>query len=199
MPSDTEFNLGIDFNAGNTYYQTHPNAPRSFTSFPQAWDRVTGTQVWRGESNQGPTGGALAAGGVVFHGGGSSQEFRAYDASTGAKLWSMQAQTGIYAGPISYEVDGRQYIAVTVGSGTANSSAPNLSRLLVFALNGTAEQQREPRRARRRPRRARPVFPTGPTRVHGERGLLGADCANQGAARRLRGHGNRQRPTDWPG
>jgi glucose dehydrogenase len=109
-------------------------------SFLQAWDPVAGTEVWRGEANPGPTGGALAtAGGLVFHGGGSSQEFRAYDASTGAKLWSMQARTGVYAGPISYEVDGRQYVAVTVGSGASNASAPNLSRLLVFALNGTAQ------------------------------------------------------------
>ena len=140
MPSDTGYNLGIDLSAGNSYYQTHPNAPRGFQSFLQAWDPVAGTRVWRGESNQGPTGGALAtAGGLVFQGGGSAQEFRAYDASTGAKLWSTQAQTGIFAGPISYEVDGRQYIAVTVGSGASNSSAPNLSRLLVFALNGTAQ------------------------------------------------------------
>jgi PQQ-dependent dehydrogenase (methanol/ethanol family) len=138
-PSDTGFNLGIDL-SGGTYYQTHPTAPRGFESFLQAWDPVTGTRVWRGESNQGPTGGALAtAGGLVFQGGGSSQEFRAYDASTGAKMWSRQARTGIYAGPISYSVDGLQYVAVTVGSGATNPSAPNLSRLLVFTLNGTAQ------------------------------------------------------------
>jgi PQQ-dependent dehydrogenase (methanol/ethanol family) len=137
--SDTGFNLGIDL-SGGTYYQTHPNAPRGVTSFLQAWDPITGTQVWRSESNSGPTGGALAtAGGLVFHGGGSSQELRAYDAATGAELWSTQARTGVFAGPISYEVDGRQYIAVTVGSGSSNTSAPNLSRLLVFTLNGAAQ------------------------------------------------------------
>jgi len=139
VPSDTGFNLGIDLSGGN-YYQTHPNAPRGFVSALQAWDPVTGTQVWRGESNAGPTGGALAtAGGLVFQGGGSAQEFRAYDAATGAKLWSTQARTGVFAGPISYEIDGRQYIAVTVGSGASSPSAPNLSRLLVFGLNGTAQ------------------------------------------------------------
>jgi len=51
----------------------------------------------------------------------------------------MQARTGVFAGPISYEVDGRQYIAVVVGSGASSASAPNLSRLLVFALNGAAQ------------------------------------------------------------
>jgi hypothetical protein len=45
----------------------------------------------------------------------------------------------VFAGPISYEAEGRQYVAVAVGSGAANPSAPNLSRVLVFALNGTAQ------------------------------------------------------------
>ena len=75
---------------------------------------------------------------LVFQGGGGSQEFRAYDAATGAKLWSGQARTGVFAGPISYEVDGRQYVAVVVGSGASSPSSPNLSRVLVFSLNGTA-------------------------------------------------------------
>jgi outer membrane protein assembly factor BamB len=139
VQSDTGYNLGIDL-SGGTYYQTHPNAPRGFVSSLRAWDPVTGAQVWQGESNAGPTGGALAtAGGLVFHGGGNSQEFRAHDAATGAELWSTQARTGVFAGPISYEVDGRQYVAVTVGSGAQSPSAPNLSRLLVFALNGNMQ------------------------------------------------------------
>jgi alcohol dehydrogenase (cytochrome c)/quinohemoprotein ethanol dehydrogenase len=139
VPSDTRYNLGIDLSGGN-YYQTHPDAPRGFVSYLQAWDPTTGRQVWRGPSNAGPTGGALAtAGGLVFHGGGSSQVLRAYDAATGAELWSTPARTGIFAGPIGYEVDGRQYIAVVVGSGASSATAPNLSRLLVFALSGNAQ------------------------------------------------------------
>jgi quinohemoprotein ethanol dehydrogenase len=139
-PSDTGFNLGILFNAPSIYYPAHPTAPRGFVGYIKAWDPVAGREVWRGESNQGPTGGALAtAGGLVFHGGGSAQEFRAYDASTGQKLWSMQARTGIFAGPISFELESRQYIAVSVGSGSDNPDAPNLSRLLVFVLDGTAQ------------------------------------------------------------
>ncbi|HSC13825.1 MAG TPA: PQQ-dependent dehydrogenase, methanol/ethanol family, partial [Gammaproteobacteria bacterium] len=139
VPSDTRYNLGIDLSGGN-YYQTHPDAPRGFVSSLRAWDPVTGKQVWSGASNSGPTGGALAtAGGLVFQGGGNSQEFRAYDAATGAKLWSTQARTGVFAGPISYEVEGRQHVAVVVGSGASSAAAPNLSRVLVFALNGSAE------------------------------------------------------------
>lgn len=141
MPSDVGFNFGIDFDARSTYYPANPTLPNEFVGFLQAWDPVTGQQVWRGGSNMGPTGGALAtAGGLVFQGGGSAQEFRAYDALTGQQLWSMNAQTGVFAGPISFELDGRQYVAVSAGGGQlAGSTLPNRSRLLVFTLNATAQ------------------------------------------------------------
>lgn len=144
QPKKVGYNLGVDFGAPMTYYRDHPNEPNDFVGFVKAWDPVAGKEVWRGEANQGPTGGALAtAGGLVFQGGGSGQEFRAYDASTGEKLWSMDAQTGVLAGPISYELDGKQYIAVSVGGNQAGGYyAPNYSRLLVFALDG--QQQLPP-------------------------------------------------------
>jgi len=140
-PSDTGFNLGINFGASFTYYQDHPNDPRGFEGFLQAWDPVAGKQVWHGESNQGPTGAVLAtAGGLIFQGSGSGQEFRAYDARIGTKLWNMQAQTAVLAAPISYELDGRQFIAVNVGGNQQGGYyAPNYSRLLVFALYGKTQ------------------------------------------------------------
>ncbi len=139
-PNPVGYNLGLDFSAPFTYYRDHPGVPNGFTGYLQAWDPVTGKQVWKGEENQGPTGGAVAtAGGLVFQSGGSSQEFRAYDARTGEKLWNAKTQTGLVAAPIAYELDGRQYLAVSVGGVTAGGYyAPNYSRLLVFALNGKA-------------------------------------------------------------
>jgi PQQ-dependent dehydrogenase (methanol/ethanol family) len=139
--SDVGYNLAIDFGAQFTYYRDHPDAPREFVGYLKAWDPVAGREVWRGEPNQGPTGGALAtAGGLIFQGGGSNQEFRAYDASTGEKLWSMQVQTGVLPGPISYELDGQQYIAASVGGNQSGGYyAPNYSRMLVFGLAGKAE------------------------------------------------------------
>ena len=141
VPSPVGYNLGIDFGAQFTYYRDHPDAKRDFTGYLQAIDPVTGKQVWKSEMNQGPTGGALAtAGGLVFQGGGSAADFRAFDAKTGAKLWSMQAQTAVIAGAISYELDGKQYVAVSVGGNQPGGYyAPNYSRLLVFALNGKSQ------------------------------------------------------------
>ncbi len=133
-------NLGIDFAAPATFYRDNPNERNGFSSYLVAWDPIARKEVWRGETTEGRPGGALAtAGGLVFNGSGAAQEFRAYDAATGAKLWSMDAHTGVAAGPISYELDGRQYVAVSAGGERAGGYyAPNYSRLLVFAPGGTA-------------------------------------------------------------
>jgi alcohol dehydrogenase (cytochrome c)/quinohemoprotein ethanol dehydrogenase len=105
-----------------------------------AWDPVAQKEVWRVPfGNRGRGGGTLAtAGGLVFQGNSKNQEFAAYRATTGEKLWSMPVQTGIVAGPASFELDGRQYVAVTAGNNQSNYYSSNHSRLLVFRLGATA-------------------------------------------------------------
>jgi quinohemoprotein ethanol dehydrogenase len=141
-PNPVGYNLGIDFAAQITYYKAHPEAPNKFVGYLQAIDPQTGKKVWGGPQNQGPTGGAVAtAGGLVFQGGGTSNEFRAFDALSGKVLWTAKTQTAVLAAPISYELDGKQYIAVSVG-GTAQGAdyyAPNHSRMLVYTLGGSAQ------------------------------------------------------------
>lgn len=114
-----------------------------------AWDPVAQQEVWRVERAGPANGGALStAGGLVFQGTGSGQ-FTALDASTGNQLWSHHVQTGVIAAPISYAVDGTQYVAIMAGTGgswamiggDANMKGyalPNVSRLLVYRLGGTA-------------------------------------------------------------
>src|SRR5690606_40772480 len=83
-------------------------------------------------------GGTLAtAGDLVFAGGGQG-EFIAYRADDGERLWRFTAQTGVAAGPISYEIDGEQYVAVAAGRGLQPYYQPNYSRVLAFKLGGTA-------------------------------------------------------------
>ncbi|HTY92837.1 MAG TPA: PQQ-dependent dehydrogenase, methanol/ethanol family [Steroidobacteraceae bacterium] len=141
-PNPVGYNLGIDFGAQFTYYREHPEAVNKFVGYLQAIDPQTGRKVWGGPENQGPTGGAVAtAGGVVFQGGGTSNEFRAFDATSGKVLWTAQTQTAVLAAPITYEVDGKQYVAVSVGGPVQGGDyyAPNHSRMLVYALGGTAQ------------------------------------------------------------
>jgi alcohol dehydrogenase (cytochrome c)/quinohemoprotein ethanol dehydrogenase len=137
--TEVGYNLGLDFTAPMTFYQKNPKEKAGFVGYLQAWDPVSGKQVWKGEENQGPTGGVLAtAGGLVFQGGGSASEFRAYDAKTGEKLWTFPAQTAVLAPAITYELDGKQYVAVSVGGQVPGGYfAPNYSRLLVFGIGGT--------------------------------------------------------------
>ncbi len=111
-----------------------------------AWDPVAGEARWRVDL-EGPWNGGLlsTAGNLVFQGNGSGQ-FVAYRADTGAQLWSFDAQTGIVAPPVSFRLNGVQYVAVVAGwggtlalngGGTLTAGAiPNRSRLLVFKIGG---------------------------------------------------------------
>jgi alcohol dehydrogenase (cytochrome c) len=87
--------------------------------------------------------GAMAtAGGLVFLGH-IDGTFSAYDAKTLQELWSFNTGTGINAPPVTYSVNGKQYVAILVGSkqpGTIMPLAPELkntstaSMLFVFSL-----------------------------------------------------------------
>jgi mono/diheme cytochrome c family protein len=111
-----------------------------------AWDPIGQKEIWRSEEFLNPTGGvqvtagALATGGnLVFHGNLPNKEFAAYRATDGKKLWSFDTKTAVLDNPISYQIDGEQYVAIAVGGPVAGGYyAPNGARLLVFKLGGTA-------------------------------------------------------------
>jgi alcohol dehydrogenase (cytochrome c) len=80
-----------------------------------ALDPKTGTAAWNFEMVSGPTSGLLAtAGGLVFTGDAEGYVI-AFDARTGKVLWRFQAGGAISAPPVTYSLDGRQYVAVTAG------------------------------------------------------------------------------------
>jgi len=109
-----------------------------------AWDPVAQKEVWRYQ-HVGPwNGGVLATAGNLVFQGNVIGEFVAYSADKGERLWAFPTQTGITAGPVSYEIDGEQYVSVAVGWGTlmgmlaGPTSIPlqmkNRSRVLTFRL-----------------------------------------------------------------
>ncbi|MFC0203431.1 PQQ-dependent dehydrogenase, methanol/ethanol family [Novosphingobium soli] len=110
-----------------------------------AWDPVRQREVWSVVHPTLQNGGVLAtAGGLVFEGTGAGR-FEARDAANGKLLWSFAAQDGIIAGPISYRLDGVQYVGVVAGYGGGfglgesaekPKARPN-GRVLVFKLGGT--------------------------------------------------------------
>jgi alcohol dehydrogenase (cytochrome c) len=81
----------------------------------KAIDPLTGEQRWEFPLHSPPWAGVLStAGGLVFSGTNEGNIF-ALDAASGKPLWDFQAGAPVYAGPISYEFEGRQYLAVTAG------------------------------------------------------------------------------------
>nr|PZN69020.1 MAG: PQQ-dependent dehydrogenase, methanol/ethanol family [Pseudomonadota bacterium] len=138
------FNLGIAFNlGGGGPVVTEPTDKTGITGRLKAWDPVARKVVWETEGfhNDRPTSGVTAtAGGLVFAGNGAGRELRAHDAKTGEILWRFDAQTAVYAAPITFELDGEQYVAASVGGQPQGGYyAPGYARMLVFKLGGTAK------------------------------------------------------------
>lgn len=88
-----------------------------------AWDPVKQKEVWRASYDKAWfNGGTLTtAGGLVFQGVGDGH-LMGYEADSGKKLWETDLKTGILAPPITYELDGVQYISVAVGWGAVMGS-----------------------------------------------------------------------------
>jgi quinoprotein glucose dehydrogenase len=59
----------------------------------------------------------VTAGGLVFIAGTKDEKMRAFDRKTGEMVWEYQLPAGGFATPITYEVDGKQYIAIAAGGG----------------------------------------------------------------------------------
>jgi PQQ-dependent dehydrogenase (methanol/ethanol family) len=98
-----------------------------------AVDLDTGKLAWKADTEQPLMGGALAtAGGLVFTGEGNGN-FNAYDAKSGKKLWSFQCGAGVNSPPISYIVNGKQYIGVAA-AGNNQLDFKRGNSYIVFAL-----------------------------------------------------------------
>lgn len=94
----------------------------------------TGQLLWQHKVADPMVGGALAtAGELVFTGEGNGQ-FNAFHANTGQLLWQYQANYGVNAPPISYAINGKQYIAVAAG-GNKIFGYKTGDEILVFALD----------------------------------------------------------------
>jgi mono/diheme cytochrome c family protein len=135
-------NMGID-----TIVASTSMAGGDFDGFLLAWDPVAQREVWRVPHRRPWNGGVLStAGGLVFQGTGHAT-LEAFRASDGERLFSAPTGTGVVAPPISYEVDGEQYISLLAGWGggyaLASADPPsqtlasgNRGRLLTFKLGG---------------------------------------------------------------
>jgi len=95
----------------------HPNSDH--IGELQAWDVGSGKKVWSHNFEKSQLWGPVlaTAGDLVFMGGTNDRNFRAFDAKSGQVLWEQRTNSGVTGVPVSYEVDGTQYIAVQSGWG----------------------------------------------------------------------------------
>ncbi len=106
-----------------------------------AWDPIKQERAWTVRHPKPSNGGTLSTAGDLVFQGTWDGAFAAYDALNGDQLWQYQSDSAILAGPITYELDGEQYVAVTQGSGGVvmltigeeiRKNFVNQNRLLVF-------------------------------------------------------------------
>jgi alcohol dehydrogenase (cytochrome c) len=122
------------------------DGPGGFLGELMAWDPVNNKKVWSIKEDLPFNGGTLAtAGNLVFYGN-LHGDFHAIDAASGKILWKKNLGSGIGAGPVTYAVDGKQYVAVVVGRTAAipaflgeigkkmAAAAPEGGSLFVFAV-----------------------------------------------------------------
>lgn len=176
-----------------------------------AWDPVKQREKWRIDTPGIATGGAIATGGdLVFHGQ-VDHRFNAYDAKLGRRLWSFDAGAPVIAPPITFEVNGVQYVTVLTGYSGAYAIFSQMQpgyiadyrtmprRVLTFALGGKAVLPPSPE-PERRVAPADPDFKPDPARA--ARGMAtfnmvcalchGTDAIAGGAAPDLRTAGSPQ-------
>jgi quinohemoprotein ethanol dehydrogenase len=123
-----------------------PDAPDGVRGGLQAWDPVNQKLAWRADGGGGIGGGSVSTGGnLVFHVSNDGW-FRAYSADKGEKLYEVQTGRTGMAAPITYEADGKQYVAFMGGMGRpAPSVGPNDAKvdfppmLFVFEVDGKAD------------------------------------------------------------
>ena len=145
---DGRWNLAIDWqlNAVTGDEELDNRIANTLRGHISAWDPVKQEEVWRVQ-HAGPWNGGIlsTAGGLVFQGTAHGQ-FAAYNAATGEQLWSTGAQTGVVAPPVTYTIDGEQYVTVVAGWGgafplTAGPGAEQIGqkhrgRILTYKLGG---------------------------------------------------------------
>ena len=146
------FNVGLDLGDGMLPHDPAAiaGAQKATVGALVAWDPVARKPRWRVQYPVPWNGGTMATAGNLVFQGTALGDFRAYAADTGKQLFSYPVQSGVMAGASTFTVGGRQYVAVTTGrggsfplaagyAGGVSRTVPNIARVLVFKLGGTAK------------------------------------------------------------
>lgn len=147
--SSTGWNTGIGFDPDKPI-KGDSLAPSDSRGMLLAWDPVKNQTKWVVPHAYRWNSGVLAtAGGLVFQGN-AEGKLVAFLAGTGEKIWEASVGSGVIAPPITYLVDGKQYLTIAVGwggaSGLSNKITPSVHPGIIytFGIGGNAAQPEYP-------------------------------------------------------
>jgi alcohol dehydrogenase (cytochrome c)/quinohemoprotein ethanol dehydrogenase len=103
-----------------------------------AWDPVKRQVAWKQRQGNGSAGTLTTAGNLVFQGT-AGQTFSAFRADNGEKVWTAPTLGNVVPGPISYSINGVQYVAAISSASTGFAAANGVNRLLVYKIGGTVQ------------------------------------------------------------
>jgi quinohemoprotein ethanol dehydrogenase len=143
------------FNLGVRISNYTGSSGKSYIGSLQAWDPVKQKAVWTIPQRHMANAGTLTTAGNLVFQGRPDGHFLAYNAKSGKILWDVDLGLGISAPPITYRINGRQYIALLVGwGGSSSQSSANAAlgwpygvhtrRLIAFSLEGADEIPEQP-------------------------------------------------------
>ncbi len=112
----------IDLNKGEIVWQVPLGEYEELTN--QGFAK-TGTENYGGP--------ILTDGGLIFIGATNDEYFRAFDKKTGQEIWKVKLPAGGYATPITYQIEGKQYVVIACGGGKMGTKSGD--SYIAFALN----------------------------------------------------------------
>jgi quinohemoprotein ethanol dehydrogenase len=173
---------------GDEYYDGPLNKTLAAKPLPTgellAWDPVQQRAAWRVSSGRYIGAGVLATAGNLIFQGRSDGILAAYRASDGKQLWQFSAGTGILAPPVTYLVDGVQYVSVMVGWGGGDGlindpflAKSGFGRILTFAPGATAKLN-PPAFGHTEPPAPAITLASSPKEIYNGGLLFNGECAN---------------------
>ena len=171
------------WNTGSDFSLLKAAPPFMPTGHLLAWDPVARKERWRVPYKTIWNGGLLSTAGNLVFQGTADGRFVGYSADRGEKLWEVNVGTGIIAAPVTYQVDGMQYVAVLAGwggsaalaGGAESGRANGTGMLLTFALDA---KEPVPEGFSRRLPPVTPIeFTATPEKIEAGAGLFAQWCA----------------------